>query len=106
MSLCPLFKHYFAFILIAQISLLGPCLAMDGVEEGRLIYADKCAECHGEELRNTGSAFDLRELEPKDRQRFQTSVLEGKGQMPSWLGVVSTGDIDHLWAYIMSMTHN
>ena len=69
-------------------------------QAGARIYAENCAQCHGDELRSTGAAFDLTDLKPDERSRFDTSVLDGKGQMPPWRGVLSPGDLDALWAYI------
>jgi cytochrome c55X len=69
---------------------------------GERIYADYCAHCHGEELRNTsaGVTFDLRRLRPDERSRFENAVLNGKNQMPPWRGVLDMGQIDAIWQYI------
>ena len=75
--------------------------AADGaVEAGESLYADNCAICHGDGLRNSGSAFDLKQLKEGERARFDQSVMSGKGQMPPWKGVLSPADLDALWAYI------
>ncbi len=79
----------------------GPaCAAADLAAAGEEIYSTNCATCHGDDLRNPGSSFDLKELKPSERDRFNTSVLEGKGQMPPWRGVLSGPDLDAIWAYI------
>jgi mono/diheme cytochrome c family protein len=72
------------------------------VAAGAALYATHCAECHGERLVNPGSSFDLRRLGPGDRARFDTSVTEGKGQMPAWGGMLDAKEMDQLWAYIRS----
>jgi mono/diheme cytochrome c family protein len=72
------------------------------IAAGAELYAEKCAECHGERLVNTGAAFDLRKLHADERPRFDASVTNGKGQMPAWGGVLSTEQYDQLWAYIRS----
>ncbi len=74
-------------------------LAADA-QVGEAIYANHCAECHGEGLRNPGSSFDLKLLKEHERERFNASVSGGKGQMPPWKGVLNDDDLDALWAYI------
>ena len=71
-------------------------------EAGAAIYDDYCSRCHGEGLRNTsgGVTFDLRRLRPHERERFVSSVLNGKKQMPPWRGVLRPDQIDEVWAYI------
>ena len=72
------------------------------VAAGAMVYADYCANCHGEQLRNTtgGATFDLRRLRPADRDRFVSVVLNGKSQMPPWRGVLAVNQIESIWAYI------
>ncbi len=67
---------------------------------GALLYDEHCSPCHGEQLRTTGSAADLKELGANDRPRFDKALAEGRGQMPSWEGVLSAEEKDQLWAYI------
>ena len=69
---------------------------------GERIYDENCAACHGEKLRNPTAGADLRELGAGDRLRFDKAVAEGKGQMPSWTGVLSAEELDQVWAYIRS----
>jgi len=72
------------------------------IEAGAEVYEMHCATCHGERLRNSGAAFDLLQLKPNERARFEEAVNDGKGQMPSWAGVLSAEEIDEIWAYIRS----
>jgi mono/diheme cytochrome c family protein len=72
------------------------------IDAGAEVYQSKCAECHGERLVNTGAAFDLRKLHADERSRFNKSVIYGKGQMPSWQGMLTDEEMDELWAYIRS----
>jgi cytochrome c6 len=76
------------------------------VEAGAALYQDKCSECHGEGLVNPGSSFDLKKLGADERPRFNTSVMDGKGQMPAWDGQLTDADLDNLWAYIRSKADN
>jgi mono/diheme cytochrome c family protein len=72
------------------------------IEAGEMIYNEHCASCHGDKLRDPGSAPDLRDLGSNDRERFDRMVLDGKGQMPSMQGMLSTQELDQLWSYIRS----
>jgi mono/diheme cytochrome c family protein len=73
------------------------------VEAGLDAYTTYCYTCHGENLVSGGNSFDLRRLQPADRARFESSVTNGKGQMPPWRGVIAPEEIDAIWNYIMSM---
>ncbi len=44
----------------------------------------------------------LRELGANDRAKFDKMVMEGRGQMPAWQGIVSPQELDQLWAYVRS----
>ncbi len=90
-------------VLVAAL-LTVPALAQDRakIEAGAEVYDMHCSTCHGERLRNTGAAFDLLQLKPNERERFEQSVKDGKGQMPPWAGVLSADEIDQIWAYIRS----
>jgi mono/diheme cytochrome c family protein len=92
-----------ASILIGAL-MIGPAIAQDRakIEAGAEVYEMHCATCHGERLRNSGAAFDLLQLKPNERARFDEAVNDGKGQMPSWEGVLSAEEIDEIWAYIRS----
>jgi cytochrome c6 len=72
------------------------------VEAGEMVYGDYCSSCHGDQLRNTsgGVTYDLRRMRPEDRDRFFTSVLDGKRQMPPWRGALEMEQIESIWAYI------
>ncbi len=72
--------------------------AQDAAAGGE-IYKEKCAECHGPRMASTGGAADLRELKGDERARFDKAVKEGKGQMPSWDGMLTPEEIDQIWAY-------
>jgi mono/diheme cytochrome c family protein len=70
------------------------------VEAGEAVYNDYCQTCHGPDLVNTGQTFDLRKLRKDERARFENSVTNGKNQMPPWNGVLDSGQLDAIWAYI------
>jgi mono/diheme cytochrome c family protein len=70
------------------------------IEAGENVYNNNCQNCHGDRLVNTGQTFDLRRLTAGDRARFDTSVRNGRNQMPPWKDVLSDEEIDQVWHYI------
>jgi mono/diheme cytochrome c family protein len=91
-------------VLAVALSALAPAAsAQDAgrdVEAGEAVYNNYCQTCHGDRLVSTGQTFDLRRLTAGDRARFETSVRNGKNQMPPWKDVLSAEEIGQLWAYI------
>ena len=88
-GLCPLTWH------IAQ--------AQEGaVAAGEALYEEHCSTCHGERLRPTGAAPDLKNLTADDRTKFETTVWNGRGQMPAWQGMITEEERASIWAYIRS----
>src|SRR5262245_38241458 len=80
--------------------------AQDAAKAGAEVYETNCSSCHGERLTNAGGMPDLRQLKPEDKAKFETTVNEGKGQMPSWNGILSDEEIGQIWAYIRSKAGN
>lgn len=70
--------------------------------QGKQIYNQNCARCHGHGLVNPGTTFDLRVFPPDEKERFLHSVKAGKNAMPAWGDKFSTAEIETLWAYIMA----
>ena len=97
-----------ASLIVGVLVFVSAALAQDRakISAGAEVYAERCAACHGERLRATGGALDLLKLRPDERERFDKAVNDGKGQMPPWGGVLSSEEIDQLWAYIRSRADN
>ncbi len=93
-------------VIIAFISIAfapQPTRAQEvAVALGETIYEENCSTCHGEQLRPTGAAPDLKNLGADDRPKFETMVLNGRGQMPAWKGAISDDERAAIWAYIRS----
>jgi mono/diheme cytochrome c family protein len=96
-------------ITALAIMLSAPCVrAQDSsaaadktkIEAGENVYNTYCQVCHGDGLVNTGQTFDLRRLTANDRTRFESSVRNGKNQMPPWKGALTDSEIDQVWNYI------
>jgi len=84
------------------LSFTQSVFAQDGkkIAAGERVYNNYCFTCHGDNLVSTGQTFDLRRLRANERPRFENSVINGKGQMPPWRGVLSGEEIDQLWNFI------
>lgn len=91
-----------ALAIIASAVAIPQANAEDtAADKGARVYDKYCATCHGDDLQNnTGIAFDLRRLKADEHPRFVNSVLHGKKVMPAWQGVLTSEQIEELWAYI------
>lgn len=69
---------------------------------GAELYNENCATCHGERLRPTGTAPDLKKLTADRKDFFEKIVNDGKGQMPAWGGVITDEQREAIWSYISS----
>jgi mono/diheme cytochrome c family protein len=93
-------------LLAASIILCAaPALAQEkhaDAEAGAALYNNYCSRCHGAGLHNTsgGVTFDLRRLHQNEHERFVSSVLNGKKDMPPWRGVLRPNQVEEVWAYI------
>ena len=73
------------------------------IDHGKTTYAEKCSHCHGPNMMNSGTITpDLRRF-PDDRERFVTTVKNGKNnRMPPWGDILSDDEIAPLWVYVSS----
>jgi cytochrome c55X len=72
------------------------------VQSGKALYAQHCSHCHGFGMLNAGNVVpDLREFPSDNEQRFVDTVSHGKNnRMPPWGDVLSSAEIEALWAYV------
>ena len=105
---CSPFVARISLTAATLVALVATATAQDQklIEAGEQVYNNYCETCHGLKLRNSGQSFDLRRLKPEERERFNRSVMNGKGQMPPWKGVLKDEEMDQLWAYIQANTGN
>lgn len=71
------------------------------IEAGRAQFHRTCAQCHGRNMVNAGTTvYDLRKFPQDDPERFRNSVVQGKGNMPSFKDALTPEQIAVLWAYV------
>lgn len=90
------------FVLPSLVFLVSTTLqASDAYEAGEELYDLSCAHCHGKNLVNPGtSSFDLKKFPLDEKERFMTSVKNGKGFMPGLEGVLDEEEFELIWIYI------
>jgi mono/diheme cytochrome c family protein len=93
-------------VATALLAHIATVRAESAADAGRDVYAEHCAQCHGERLMATGAAPDLKLIRADQRARFDQIVRDGKGQMPAWAGMITDEEIDQVWAYIRSRAEN
>jgi cytochrome c55X len=86
----------------ASIGAADPGPDTERVAKGKALYAENCSHCHGFGMVNPGNVVpDLREFPKDDKQRFIDTVVHGRNnRMPPWGDVLSTKEIEELWAYV------
>jgi mono/diheme cytochrome c family protein len=70
------------------------------IAAGETVFNTNCAICHGDNLVSSGQFPDLRRLTASDHAKFDTTVHNGRNQMPPWKDVLSDAEIDQIWYYI------
>jgi cytochrome c6 len=71
------------------------------IDAGRDQYNRTCAQCHGRNMVNAGTTvYDLRKFPIDQPDRFQHSVTNGKGNMPSFKDALTPEQVAVLWAYV------
>jgi len=77
--------------------------AAEPADRGRSLYLSHCMRCHGPNMITPGTiAYDLRKFPADQKDRFALSVLNGRGAMPAWGGLLTGADLDALWAYVLT----
>ncbi len=74
------------------------------IEEGRKVFANTCARCHGGEAISGGAVPDLRYLAEPTHEMFEEIVLGGARReqgMPSFMGDITPAQVRLIHAYIL-----
>src|SRR5262245_27683491 len=100
-------KAVLAGIALAMLAGAGPVRGQasfpgEQVKFGADIYERNCSPCHGPRMRDSQVPVDLRKFPPDQKQRFMTSVIKGKNQMPPWGSLFKPEEIEAIWAYVMA----
>ncbi len=81
----------------------APRFALPQIEAGREQFHRTCSPCHGRNMVNSGTtSFDLRKFPADQPERFNQSVIQGRGNMPSFKDALTPEQIAFLWAYVGS----
>ena len=86
-----------------QVAAQEGTFSREQVQVGSKLFAQRCAICHGQNMRNPDTevgAFDLRYFPRDEHDRFVRSVTGGKNAMPAWRDLISAAEIEALWAYV------
>ena len=82
-------------------------LAMVNADQGRTVFAEQCAKCHGADARggepgqNLVESVALLAVEP-----FQKVVREGRRKMPGFTGVISDNEARHILAWLRTLNYD
>ncbi|HXD04675.1 MAG TPA: cytochrome c [Burkholderiaceae bacterium] len=76
--------------------------AVPSAARGKQLYTSFCARCHGIDMVNTGTSFDLRSFPRDQKERFVRSVTQGVRAMPAWGARFREDELDSLWLYVSS----
>jgi cytochrome c55X len=98
-----------AVAMLSALVTAQPIWAQDADQEqakidlGKRTYAEKCSHCHGPNMMNSGTITpDLRRFSG-DKERFVTTVKNGKNnRMPPWGNILDDDRIGALWAFVSS----
>ena len=91
-----------ALMLACAVAAAQERFSQDQIRKGAAIFDRNCAPCHGPRMLDAQVAFDLRNFPPGEKNRFVTSVMKGKSQMPPWGDLFKADDIEALWAYVIA----
>lgn len=72
-------------------------------DEGKRVYTQNCARCHGLNMRVASTAFfDLRKLRADEKPRFLNSVRNGVRAMPAWGDNLKPDEYELIWSYVIT----
>lgn len=86
-------------------ALLAPTAGASELEavlaKGVSTYKTFCSHCHGIDMVNAGTgSYDLRRFPLDQRARFESSVMDGRGDMPAWGDILLPDELESLWVYV------
>ena len=103
-----------SLVLFTAVTYLPNAFAAGNAKEGKKIFEQNCAACHG--LKGTGDGAAAAALNPKPRNfkeaKFKygstdadlhKTITNGKGSMPPWKAVLKPKQIDDVISYIRTL---
>ena len=92
------------FGILLGAALCAPALADDThplMGDGKSLYKQFCAHCHGIDMVNPGTgSYDLRRFPKDDKPRFFHAVTKGVGDMPAWGDILVPDEVEAIWVYV------
>ena len=78
------------------------------VAEGKVLFSDNCAACHGLSAMSANSIPDLRYLTPEKHEQFQNTVHGARAHlgMPAFGGRLKPDEFEKIRAYVIRRAHD
>lgn len=104
----------FAFVSCLAVSAISSNAFAGDVKNGKKVYDQNCAACHG--VKGKGDGLAAAALKPKPNNfakgvfkyggkdaDLEKLIKSGKGPMPKWSGVISDKNIKDVVSYIRTL---
>jgi mono/diheme cytochrome c family protein len=91
-----------ALHLASAQSVHSQSFTAEQIQKGSSTYGQNCSDCHGPRMEGAQGVLDLTKFPKDQRERFITTVSNGRASMPPWRGMLSPEDIANLWAYVIT----
>lgn len=103
-----------AVVALSVAAVCAPVAGAADLANGKKVYADKCARCHGNSGKGDGRLAETFEKKPGDftdksrmgeftDPQLKKITLEGKPPMPAYKGRITDKDVDDAIAYIRAL---
>ena len=71
---------------------------------GRRLLVQRCGYCHDQGARATAPWLDRQRMATTGEDKFREKILKGSRTMPGWQYALSTEQLDHIMAFIKTVT--
>ena len=103
-----------AVVALSAAAVFAPVVGASDLANGKKVYVDKCARCHGNSGKGDGRLAETFEKKPGDYTdknrmgeftdaQLKKIAQEGKPPMPAYRGRISDKDLDDVIAYIRTL---
>jgi quinohemoprotein ethanol dehydrogenase len=78
------------------------------INEGRVLYTNRCGACHGFGARSANVIPDLRYLTPEKHAQFAGYVygMSADKGMPNFVGIVAPEEVEKIHQYVIQRAHD